>query len=347
MGGADRPPSPGASTRLLRLGAGALLVALGGGLATTAAMQGPAGAGAPSPDKTIPTLPPASGEVPATVIDTSVTESTVTGSTDVAAPASTIRDVDTGIPLRAGAGPSELLAAASRALESDTDIAAGLGGFAVIPTGIPTPAGASIDMIEVSYSADLESYVASAEFTTPADADDVVVYYQTVLTAAGFSPTRDETLEAVHELEFAPTGSGWRESVVRLSIDSTDGVAVDIEITAHADPAALEAFAGWPAGLPGLKEGRPTEAHITATSAGGTTVSLSTTFAYDGTSADALTTLIRSGLASGGGGFGIAEGDEGGATIALTHRIIRDAAAEITDVDGATLLRIDGSIASG
>ena len=62
MTGADRA----SATTRVRLGAGSLVVALGVVVAAAAATQVPAGAGAPAPDKTIPTLPPASSDVPAT-----------------------------------------------------------------------------------------------------------------------------------------------------------------------------------------------------------------------------------------------------------------------------------------
>ena len=345
------------STRT-RLVAGSLLLALGVAITMAAATQAPAGAGAPSPDKTIPTLPPASGDIPATdvdtsVVDTSVSDSSVVDSSVVATvatestavgPASTEAAIETGIPLRAGAGPAELFAAANRALASESDIAAGLAGFAVMPTGIPTPAGATVSSIHVSYSADIEYVAASAEFTTTAEAEDVIAYYQTVLTAEGFSSTLDGTEQGVRQLEFARSDSESGETVVRLSIDSTDGVTVGIEVTADAQPAALEAFAGWPAGLPGLDEGVPVEARITAVRNGSTTVSMSTTFAYDSTTVDELTALIRDGLVNGAGGFQIADDDEGGTTIPLTHAIIRDAVASISDSGGVTQLRVDGSI---
>jgi hypothetical protein len=353
MTGADRAHS----TRL-RFGAGSLLLALGVAIAAAAATQVPAGAGAPAPDKTIPTLPPASGDVPATavdttvvatsvtdssVVDTSVVDTVATESTEVA-PASTVAVIETGIPLRAGAGPAELFAAANRALASEGDIAAGLAGFAVMPTGIPTPAGATVNSIYVSYSADIEYVAASAEFTTSAAAEDVVAYYQTVLTSEGFSSTLDGTEQSVRQLEFARSDSESAETVVRLTIDTTDGVTVGIEVTADAEPAALEAFAGWPAGLPGLDEGVPVEALISATRNGSTTVSMSTTFAYDGITVDELTARIRDGLVDGAGGFQVADGDEGGTTITLDHAIINDAVASISDSGGVTQLRVDGSL---
>ena len=339
MADADR-----AASKRLRLGTGSLLVALGVAIASAAATQVPAGAGAPSPDKTIPTLPPASGDVPSTAPDSSVVDTAVTGSSEVVAPVSTVPGVETGIPLRAGAGPSELFAAANRAFQSEDDVAAGLGGFAVIPTGIPTPAGTAVGSISVSYSAELESYVASAEITTTADADDVVAFYRTVLAAEGFALARDHTEASVHELEFARRESDDDAAGVLVSIDSSDGVVVDIEITDHADAATLEAFAGWPAGLPGLEEGRPISARITATRDGSTTMTMSTTFAYDGTTADELTRRIRDGLASSAGGFSVSDDDEGGSTIALDHAIIDDAVAAISDADGVTQLQVDGSL---
>ena len=333
-----------ASSKGLRLGAGSLLLALGLAIAAAAATQVPAGAGAPSPDKTIPTLPPASGDVPATAGDTSVVDTAVTESTEVVAPASTVAVIETGIPLRAGAGPAELFAAANRALQSEDDVAAGLGGFAVIPAGIPTPAGTTVGSISVSYWADDEYYVARAELTTTADADDVVAFYRTVLAAEGFALTRDHTEASVHELEFARRESDRDEAEVLVSIDSSAGVVVDVEITDHADAATLEAFAGWPAGLPGLDEGRPISARITATREGSTTVTMSTTFAYEGTTVDELTARIRDGLASGVGGFRIDDDDEGGATITLDHTIINDAVASISDAGGVTQLEIAGTL---
>jgi hypothetical protein len=272
------------------------------------------------------------------VVDTVVTESTE------AVSVSTVAPVDTGIPLRAGAGPAELFAAANRALASESDIAAGLAGFAVMPSGIPTPAGATIDSIDVSYSADIESFTAIAEFTTPADAEDVIAYYQTLLTSEGFAATDDRTAQGVRDLEFAPSDSETADTVVNVSIDSTDGVTVVIEVTADAQPEALQAFAGWPTGLPGLDEGRPVAARITATRNGSTTMSMSTTFAYDGVTVDELTARIREGLADGTGGFRIADGDEGGSTITLDHAIIKDAVASISDSGGVTQLRVDGSL---
>lgn len=347
MAAADRAPSTGRA----RFAAASLLVALGVAVAATAAAQDPARAGTPYPDKTIPTLPPGSDEVPTTatnaattVIDTAATESTVTRSTvtESSLTASSEPVVETGIPLRAGAGPSELFAAASSALNSTTDVATGLAGFAVIPTGIPTPAGSTITGISVSYSADLESYVAGAELTTSAEGEDVVTYYETVLVAEGFFLTLDETEGDVHELEFHRPESS--DSVVRVLVDNTDAVTVDIEVTDHAEPAALEAFAGWPAGLPGLDVGRPTEARVTAARSGATTVTMSTTFAFEGTSVDALTAEIRDGVAGAGGGFHIAESDEGGTTITLEHPIINNVVAEVSDADGVTVLRVDGSL---
>jgi hypothetical protein len=304
----------------------------------------PAGAGAPSPDKTIPTLPPASGDVQATAADSSVVDTAVTESSEVVAPASTLASVETGIPLRPGAGPAELFAAANRAFQSEDDVAAGLGGFAVIPAGIPTPAGTAIGSISVSYSAELESYVASAEVTTTAEADDVVEYYRTVLAAEGFALARDDTEASVHELEFAPRESGADDAGILVTIDSSDGVVVEIEITDHADAATLEAFAGWPAGLPSIEEGRPISARITATRDGSTTMTMSTTFAYDGTTVDELTDRIRDGVASGAGGFRVSDDDEGGSTITLDHAIIDDAVAAISDADGVTQLQVDGSL---
>jgi hypothetical protein len=345
MTGADRA----SATTRVRLGAGSLIAALGVVVATAAATQVPAGAGAPAPDKTIPTLPPASSDVPATTTGPTVVESSgpatsVTESTEVVVPESTVAAIETGIPLSAGAGPAELFAAANRALESESDITAGLAGFAVMPTGIPTPAGATVNTISVSYSATLESYVASAEFTTSATAEDVIAYYQTMLTAEGFAATLVVAEEGVSELEFARSEPDPGDAAIRVSIDSSDAVTVAIEITDHAEPETLEAFAGWPAGLPGLDDGRPIEARVTATRDGATRVTMSTTFAYEAITVDELTALIRDGLANGGGGFRIADADEGGATITLDHAIINDAIASVSDVDGVTQLTIDGSL---
>ena len=132
----------------------------------------------------------------------SAAPSTATETTEPLA-TTTTEPVETGISVRAGATLTELFAAASAVFGSNGDIASGLNRFAVIPEGIPTPVGASIQNFSVDYYAEPGYYVASSHFSTSATADDVGIYYETMLTAAGFelSSTDDGDAER-HRITF-------------------------------------------------------------------------------------------------------------------------------------------------
>ncbi len=189
----------------------------------------------------------------------------------------------------------------------------------------------------------------SSRFATPATADDVAAYYQTMLTAAGYELGVDESQAEQRHLEFDTPGSVYADASVDVSIDtSDDDVVVELEITDHADAEVLQAFSGWPAGMPTIGEGQPVEAWVTATRGPGTTLNVSTTFAYDDVTADELTSMVRDAATAGTGGFHLAEGDQGGATILLDHSVIESPSAEVstagTDAGEMTTLEMSGSL---
>jgi hypothetical protein len=232
---------------------------------------------------------------------------------------------------------------------SDDDIASGLARFATIPDGIPTPLGSSLEAFTVEYFADPAYFVASSSFSSSATADDLAIFYQTMLTAAGFELSDDDAQDGVRSIVFANGTSDYADASVGVVIDTSDGVDVRLEISDAADPAVLEAFTGWPAGMPAIEDGHPVAASISATRDSQITLLVSTTFAFDDVTAEQLTTRVRDAIAANdAGGFHLAADDAGGATISLQHVAIESPSAVISTMSTAgtdvTTLELSGSL---
>ena len=216
-----------------------------------------AGAGANAPEKTIPTLPPSSGDV-------ATTEPPPSSAAETTEPATIHR---TGRDRHLGARPgppSGTVRRGQRGLRRQRRRrASGLGRFAVIPAGIPTPAEASIDSFSIVYHADPGVLLGVVPVR---DAGDRRRRRRPTTRRCSRPPDTSSSVDGVRKpgqrrLEFATPGSVYADASVDVSIDtSDDGVVVELEITDHADAEVLQAFSGWPAGMPTIGEGHPVEA---------------------------------------------------------------------------------------
>ena len=333
--------------RVVAAVAGATLVCVLAAVSITSA----AGAGGGNPDKTIPSVP-----------------ATDAGTTDVTAPESTLplttvdpsgsdvpamsEPIDTGIALLPNAQITEMFALSDQLIGPTSDVAASLRAFAMIPDGIPSPVDSTIQDFSIDYYGESGYFYATATFTSSASPGDVVVFYETMLTAAGFTLNADDvqtdpdSARDTHALEFGIPGSAYDGASIRVQIETDDDPVIRLAITDSVGPETLEAFRGWARGMPAVSDGVPVRANLSAFSDPNLVLTVSTEYVFADRTPDELTAEIRGDLADGVGGFSIdTDSDEGGTVITMDHTVIVDPIADVSDADsqGATML-ITGSL---
>jgi hypothetical protein len=315
---------------LARYAAIALAASTTIGVATTAAVgNGPSFAGLPT--KTIPTVPP-DGAIDGTTADT--------------------RDPPaTGIALRAHAQLTEILAAVQSATGPTSDVVVELRALADVPDNIASPAGSTIRRFGVDYFPLDGYFVATATFTSDATPEDAVTFYQATLAAAGFVPTADSGRRdgdpPTQTLRFETPTSEYDDAHVEVTVIDTDDddVVIELTITDAAEPDVLQAFTGWPAGMPTLGEGEPIEAGLHAEwEQPQLSVTLTTRFAFDGSSPAELAAAIRTAMPA--GPFVLDDDDDPASmTIALRHPLIDDISCVITGTDErGAVLELSGTV---
>jgi hypothetical protein len=304
--------------RTKRVAAGAATVAV---LAATAAtsLANAAANDDRIPAKTIPTLP-------------STSEATSEGSSTASS-----GEPATGIGLRAEASLPEFLPVVNGVIGATGDVAGELAALAAVPDGILSPDGSSIREFSVDYSGPDEQFVATATFSSDANAEDAIVFYQATLTAAGFTPVADsgatEGGTASRHLRFENPNSRLADAAVDVVVNDGENTDIELTITDAIDADVLNAFTGWAAGLPTLPEATPIEATIRVTTGATTsdlTLTLSTRFAYHEYTPDALAAAVRAGLPDGGFTIDTDHDDGSGTSIALRHIALEELTLEIS-----------------
>ena len=353
----DSVPRPDSGSPLTRVVAAVAVATVVSGLAAVS-ITSAAGAGGGNPDKTIPSVP---------ATDAGATD--VPGITDVTAPESSVPlttaepsssdvpttsvEIDTGIDLSPNAEITEMFALSDRLIgRPSSDVAASLSAFAVIPDGIPSPVDSTIQDFSIDYYGESGYFYATATFTSSAVPADVVVFYETMLTAAGFTLSVDDVQSDpdsgrdTHALEFSIPESGYDGASIRVQVETDDDPVITIAITDTVGPDTLEAFGGWARGMPAVSDGMPIRANLSASRDLNLLMTVSTEYLYEDRTPEELTAEIRDDLADGAGGFNIdPERDEGGSVITMAHTVIVDPVAEVSGADsqGATML-ITGSL---
>ena len=141
-----------------------------------------------------------------------------------------------------------------------------------VPAGIPTPEAAVVQEFNVFYYPDSSTTRASPTTRRPCcsrptvPAADLVTLYQSALPAAGFVQTGDSVQnEDGRQIRFltydVPQPISDQDEVTVIVVDETSTTQVDfvqLEIDYGLDPAVVQIYGGWPAGLP-LIEGVPVE----------------------------------------------------------------------------------------
>ena len=174
---------------------------------------------------------------------------------------------DTTAPTAAPTGGNtvdDLLASARSVYGPSTDAVAAIAAFLPVPAGIPTPDGADV----FAFSARIDpgsgdELITSGDvtFSAPGTLTDLATFYETTLTAAGYTRTgsADDTTSAgepVKRLEFAIPGSDWGGAGVEVTIiDRTEVRTVEIQIDDRPDQAAAaaakERLGAWADSFPG------------------------------------------------------------------------------------------------
>jgi len=299
------------------------------------------------PDKTIPSPPTTNPG--ATTTDVATTEATAPTTEEPATsdvPA-TSEPTDTGIALPVNAELAPMFAVARPLIGPTTDVAGALATFADVPDGIPSPVDSTIQDFSIQYHGRDGFYTASATFTSTASSDDVVVFYETGMTAGGFVLETDnvQVADETRALEFSTPDSDYDGASVEVLIETDDDPVVTLTITDHVELATLAAFGGWARGMPTVGDGVPIEATLSAVNNPDFMLTVSTEFLYEDRTADELVTEIRDALADGSGGFHLdAENDDGGSTITMTHSVILDPGAEVREDDDGAIMTLTGSL---
>ena len=151
-----------------------------------------------------------------------------------------------------------------------TDVAGELAPFVnAVPAGIPTPEGTVVEELSVYYYPDAEDpsfsyYSSTMLFTSTVPAPDLVTFFQTGMPAAGYVQTGDSVQnEDGRQVRFltydVPTPVSDQDEVTVIIVDESSTTEVDfvqLEIDYGLDPAVVQIYAGWPAGI-AAHRGRP------------------------------------------------------------------------------------------
>jgi hypothetical protein len=227
---------------------------------------------AAEPRATTPTTTAAPAAAPTTTAAGAPTTTAVgTPTTTVAgAPTTTVAGAATMLPPNATL--EQIQAAVIGSFGPTTDVTGELAPFVSgVPVGIPTPEGTVVEEVSVYYYPDTEDptfsyYSSTMLFTSAVPAPDLVTFFQTGMPAAGFVQTGDSVQnEDGRQVRFltydVPQPLSDQDEVTVIIVDETSTTEVDfvqLEIDYGLDPAAVQIYAGWPAGLP-LIEGVPVE----------------------------------------------------------------------------------------
>ncbi len=177
-----------------------------------------------------------------------------------------------GAMLPPNATLEQIEAAVIGAFGPTTDVAGELAPFVdAVPAGIPTPEGAVVEEVSVFYYPNPEDlsfsyYSSTTLFTSAVPAPDLVAFYQSGMPAAGFVQTGDSVQNddgrQVRLLTYdVPSPVSDQDEVSVIIVDESSTTEVDfvqLEIDYGLDPATVQMYAGWPAGMP-LIEGVPVE----------------------------------------------------------------------------------------
>jgi hypothetical protein len=224
------------------VGASAFAVAA---VAASAAGQAPA----IDPAKTIPTLP----------VDDSTPESVPPSSPSVPTESSVPLEDPAGISLARGAGTSQFFALKLR-LARSSDVAAELQTIAPLGRPLPCPIDVTVNAFGVAYDADAGRFSAFAEFTSPADAEDVALFFQAMLVGTGYEQAAPPTTTGATGVESTTLeyvdGEGDAAGRLRVEVTPSErGSAVQLTVADDFEASTLGAFTGWAPELPLLEAG--------------------------------------------------------------------------------------------
>lgn len=288
-----RTPSLRTTALLAAAGVSVAVVGTAHGAATTTTPTTTAAAA------TTAAAPTTAAGVTTAVAPTTAAATTTPGTPTTAAAASTVAGATT-VPAAATVLPpnatlEQLSAALAGVFGPTTDLAAELAPFVTLPAGIPTPGGAVVEEASFYFYPDAESAKSSYFRTTilvtsSVPAAELVTLYQTQMPAAGFVQTGDavenEDTRQVRFLQYdvaAPT-TDYDEVSIGI-VDETSSLSTDfvqLEVTSAYDPAQIQAYAGWTAGMP-MIEGLPLQdASVSTFNFGGDiSMSLSNTYTVE------------------------------------------------------------------
>ena len=247
---------------------------------------GTAGAAA-EPGAATTTAPPTTAPAPTT---TAAAPTTAAGAptTAAAGPTTTAAGAPTTVASAAGVLPAnatieQIQTAVVGVFGPSTDVVAELIPFvASVPPGVPTPDASVVQEFNVFYYPDTQDpsfsyYSATQLLPTDVPAPELITLYQSALPAAGYvqigDEVRNEDTRQIRVLTYEmgqPTSD--QDELTVIIVDETSSTQTDyvqLEIDYGLDPAVVQMYSGWPAGMP-LIEGLPVEgADLTTSNFGG------------------------------------------------------------------------------
>ena len=253
------------------------------GAATTTAP--PTTAPAPTTTAAAPTTaagsPTTAAAGPTTTAAGAATTAAVGPTTTAAGAATTV--VSAAGVLPANATIEQIQTAVVGVFGPSTDVVGELIPFvASVPPGVPTPDASVVQEFNVFYYPDTEDpsfsyYSATQLLTTDVPAPELITLYQSALPAAGYvqigDEVRNEDTRQIRVLTYEmgqPTSD--QDELTVIIVDETSSTQTDyvqLEIDYGLDPAVVQMYSGWPAGMP-LIEGLPVEgADLTTSNFGG------------------------------------------------------------------------------
>ena len=256
-------------TSLLRTSA---VIAAAGLTAVTFGSAGAAEPGAAATTTAPPTTAPAAPTTAATPTTAAGAPTTTAAGATTTAPGAATTVAGGGTLLPADASIEQIQAAVVGVFGPSTDVIGELTPFvSAVPAGIPTPEAAVVQEFNIFYYPDSSDpsfsyYSSTIRFTTDVPAADLVTMYQSALPAAGFVQTGDSVQnEDGRQIRFLtydlPQPISDQDELTVVVVDETSTTQVDFvqfELDYGLDPAVVQIFGGWPAGLP-LIEGVPVE----------------------------------------------------------------------------------------
>jgi hypothetical protein len=158
----------------------------------------------------------------------------------------------------------QIQAAVIGAFGPTTDLTGELAPFVnAVPAGIPTPEGTVVEEVNVWYYPNVDDpvrsyYSSTMLMTSTVPPPDLVTLFQTAMPAAGFVQTGDSVQnEDGRQVRFltydVPQPTSEQDEVTVIVVDESSTTQVDyfqLELDYGLDPAVVDIYAGWPAGLP-------------------------------------------------------------------------------------------------